>query len=299
MAQRLIDDGYQTFTPEEAEKRQGGTLDSLLELFGKGKVSEIAGATEAPSGFSLGGIGSSGNYILPAAGAYGMYDVLSSKRGGTGAGALQGLASGAAMGSYFGPWGAAIGGGVGALGSLFGGKSRTKVEEERRDALREQGIDLGGNKGWESNEKFKQSRNESDLLGKDITGAASMYSIFGPQYQKATEEARSQVGDALIKNQAIREHHGTIDVLSDKLSPDLSKQLNDILGSSVSEPRSDQGAQKKERQQAQTNNKRKRQEAIAEAILPKPTMPGAPAGYTGTATPSYDYQSLINKAMGR
>ncbi len=77
-----------------------------------------APGAEAPGMFDLSGIGGAGNAILPAAGAYGMYDLYKNKR--TGArGIGQGAASGAAMGSYFGPWGAGIGavlgGGYGAM----------------------------------------------------------------------------------------------------------------------------------------------------------------------------------------
>lgn len=88
---------------------------------------------QASGMFDLGGVGSAGNVLLPAAGAYGAYDLM--KRDvGPGRGALQGAASGAAIGSYFGPMGAGIGAGVGGLLGL--GKSffdNPSVREQVKD----------------------------------------------------------------------------------------------------------------------------------------------------------------------
>lgn len=97
----------------------------------------------APSGFSLGGIGSAGNYLLPAAGALGAFNLLSSENG-AGRGALQGGLSGAAMGSYFGPPGAIIGGAIGAgLGlaeSFFDNPSTKEIEKKRWGNLADSGV---------------------------------------------------------------------------------------------------------------------------------------------------------------
>lgn len=50
-----------------------------------------------------------------------------------------GAASGAAAGSAFGPWGALIGGGVGAVGGLFSGiSSADEVDKQREEFLREE-----------------------------------------------------------------------------------------------------------------------------------------------------------------
>lgn len=89
------------------------------------------------SGFSLAGIGRAGNYIAPAAGAFGLFDALSNDREGL-RGYLQSGLSGAGLGSYFGKIGAVVGAGLGILGKLGqdlfdSGKSR---EQKDRDSLR-------------------------------------------------------------------------------------------------------------------------------------------------------------------
>lgn len=100
----------------------------------------------APPGggmLSLGGIGSAGNVILPAAGAVGAANLLTSDidndRKGWIRGLGQGAASGAAMGSYFGAPGAAIGAGVGGLLGLaklaLRHKSTKDYQDERWGAL--------------------------------------------------------------------------------------------------------------------------------------------------------------------
>lgn len=90
-----------------------------------------------PSGFPLSGIGSAGNYIAPLAGGLGLYDALSNDREGL-RGYLQSGLSGAALGSYFGPAGAAIGAGLGLVGKLgqdlFGSK-KPRLQRDR-DTLR-------------------------------------------------------------------------------------------------------------------------------------------------------------------
>ncbi len=108
-----------------------------------------AAASSSPGMFSLSGIGSAGNVILPAVGAYGAYDLYKRQsgapRGNYGRGIGQGAASGAAIGSYFGPWGAAIGAGVGGLAGGIGaatgsGKSKNQM---KRDEIRKSLIDMG------------------------------------------------------------------------------------------------------------------------------------------------------------
>ncbi len=93
--------------------------------------------------FSLQGIGTQGNLLLPAAGAYGAYDLFN-RRNGAGRGALQGAASGAAIGSTFGPTGALIGAGIGgAVGlaeSFFDDPSTKELEKERWGGLADKGI---------------------------------------------------------------------------------------------------------------------------------------------------------------
>lgn len=103
----------------------------------------IVGAASEGGMFSLSGIGSAGNGILPAAGAVAAYDLINRdfKKNGAGwaRGGLQGAASGAAMGSFFGPPAALVGGiGGGLLGLAkvgFGHKSTKDYQNERWGAL--------------------------------------------------------------------------------------------------------------------------------------------------------------------
>jgi len=101
-----------------------------------------------PGMFSMEGLGSAGNALLPAAGALGGINLAISQGdapsggGRNMRGLLQGGASGAALGSYFGPPGAIIGGGIGALGGLAGslfGSSKGGMQmtrDEWRDSLK-------------------------------------------------------------------------------------------------------------------------------------------------------------------
>lgn len=105
-----------------------------------------AGASAAPGMFSLSGIGSAGNVMLPIAGTIGAYDTL--MHGGSfkpARGALEGAASGAAIGSYFGPEGALVGAGIGGLvglGEAVFGSSKGE-DQLHRDAVRKGLVDAG------------------------------------------------------------------------------------------------------------------------------------------------------------
>lgn len=97
-------------------------------------LAEIPGAPVAPGPFSFGGIGSAGNAILPVAGAIGAYDLFKNKRRGA-RGIGQGAASGAALGSYFGPWGA-------GAGAILGGAAGALQRESTRDVQKRHTKDL-------------------------------------------------------------------------------------------------------------------------------------------------------------
>ena len=96
-------------------------------------------AAQTPGMFSLSNIGASGNAILPAAGALGLYNLYSSNLGATNrpAGVAQGAASGAAMGSYFGPWGTAIGAGLGGIYGATQHESTADAQKRRWGGLSE------------------------------------------------------------------------------------------------------------------------------------------------------------------
>lgn len=243
-----------------------------------------AAAAEA-SGFELSGIGSSGNYILPAAGAYGLYDLYANRpeNVGHGSGYLQGAASGAALGSYFGPWGAGIGAGLGIAANALGigGKSRTKIEEERRQALADQGINVPNYdvKEWEENEAFRGSRKESDLKGGDIENAATFYGITG--YSQADQAKKEAIAQEAINQGLIREHHGTIDL---SMTPEYQKYLESQLGGGA--PTVSSGVN---RGAIEAEKKKQRKRAILDSIMPEITT-------DVTKAPRYDLNpgTLIN-----
>jgi len=155
-------------------------------------------APEAAGAFDLAGVGSAGNVLLPAVGAYGAYNLMDSQSdapsGGrrNSRGLLQGAASGAAMGSYFGAPGAIVGGilgGVGGLaGSVFGSSKggRQMTRDEWRAKILESGTplfdenyqgDLADGTTFDfGRDKFSFGKNENDIdLSKPTTKKAAAY----------------------------------------------------------------------------------------------------------------------------
>lgn len=210
----------------------------------------------APGGFSLSGVGSAGNYLLPMAGAMGAYDLFKNERRG-GRGIAQGAASGAAMGSYFGVPGAVIGGVIGGgvgLANNMSDKDRYKEEGRRVKKLLEAGVT-----GWDQlaagapeltrgrskdelvaieeakiaagkygNPKFAASRDVKDLNPEDIWG----YSAFGEKYGndwlgKFSEGQRKDIAKAYLDAGAVREGRGQISL---KETPDLTAKIQALLG---------------------------------------------------------------------
>lgn len=117
------------------------------KLMGGGAAAMAPAATTAAtasSPWSLSGIGSTGNYLLPAAGAVGALDLISNDRRGA-RGIVQGGLSGAAIGSNWGLPGAiaggAIGAGVGIAKTLEGGKSKDQQGRDKsRASLQQLGL---------------------------------------------------------------------------------------------------------------------------------------------------------------
>jgi hypothetical protein len=225
----------------------------------------VGGAVPAasPGLFSLSGFGGAGNALLPAAGLAGAYKTFTAnpENVGTGKGYAQGVlggaASGAAMGSYFGPVGMAVGGGVGATAGLLqnafgiGGESRTKGEQKAREQLAKQGINVenSGVKEWELNEKFKASRNEADLTGKDIINAAQLWQL--PGYATATPEKRQAIADEAIKQQVVRERLGQIEI-------NPNDAFNKFATEQLAAPAASTGGGDNRRQVAEAKKERKR-----------------------------------------
>lgn len=208
----------------------------------------ILSGTGSPGAFNLGGIGSSGNAILPIAGTIGMADLLANQRTGR-RGYLQGAASGAAMGSYFGPVGIGVGAlaGLGAAGAneLFD-TNKFKTEGNRLQKLIDQGINIPESlrapmlqkkgrskeelieeaKRTGGNVKFAESRSEADLRPEDIWGYSAFFKKFGNDWLGGlTEAQRRGIAQKALDAGAVREHHGTIDVDWGKveLPEDLTK----------------------------------------------------------------------------
>ncbi|OQB10434.1 MAG: hypothetical protein BWY21_00355 [Parcubacteria group bacterium ADurb.Bin216] len=228
---------------------------------------EIAsGGTSFFTGNSLLGPGAMGvgDYIPGVAGAIGLYDLSQNREKiGTGEGYLQGAASGAGIGwTLGGPVGAGIGAGVGILGNALGigGKSRTKIEQDRRAALKEQGIEIPNYdvKEWEENEAFRQSRDEKLLKGGDIENAASFYGIKG--YKDLEQAKKEAIAQKAIDLGLIREHHGTIDL---NMSDEYQKYLQEQLGAPT--PASSDGG---DRKQYEADDRRERKRRALREIMP-------------------------------
>lgn len=170
-----------------------------------------AAPAEAAGAFDLAGIGSSGNLVLPAAGAIGAYDLFKNKRRGK-RGVLQGAASGAAMGSYFGPWGTGIGAVVGLGAGLAQAKKSTKeVQADRWAATarpelsdKMKGYDYGTN-----NADFARTRDEKYLKADDIRVNPDNYNNVS-DWDKWNKAQQDTFLNDLLSNGKVREKKGGI-----------------------------------------------------------------------------------------
>ncbi|TXH58981.1 MAG: hypothetical protein E6Q97_00800 [Desulfurellales bacterium] len=229
------------------------------ELMGPG-IGAAVEASAPASPWALSGIGSAGNYLLPAAGAVGALDLFANKRDGA-RGVAQGAASGAAIGSTFGPTGALVGGGVGGLIGLANGllhKPKTKVEDSRYEKLRKKGVkgfeapfresryvdkgeilDLskpldfkGRNDAGEwTNNAFAFDRNEDNLTGTDVQGYALFGEAGGDKWGNLSLDKKIKIGDELLSKKLLREHHGTIDPTdSEAFQNEFSRLLTQYAG---------------------------------------------------------------------
>lgn len=211
----------------------------------------LAPGGEAATGmFDLGGIGSSGNVILPAVGAYGAYDVLTGDYG-TGRNALQGAASGAAMGSYFGPQGALIGGGIGLgaglIKGMFDHESTRDVAKKHTSGLLEQGKD---NPAWQSyvsgmREQHNQAAPDpskpfhggqygswdeykaAGLDAADLTGVYGNLKAYGPKWASLTQEQRQAITQENINSGLYNSKKGEVEISdSAKAQENYNKIVN-------------------------------------------------------------------------
>lgn len=200
---------------------------------GIGEVAAITPAAEAAaSGWSLGGIGSAGNYFAPALGAFGAYDALTNDYG-TGRSAAQMAGSGALIGSYFGmPWlGAGIGGAIGLGKSLFDQPSTRDIQKEHTGQLLKASTDPvyqnyvqgmraqhneappdpenpfhGGQYG--SFEEYKAA----GLDAADLTGVYGNIKTFGSEWANLTQAQRQAVTQGLIDADLYYSKKGEVEI---------------------------------------------------------------------------------------
>ena len=171
----------------------------------------VVDPTIGASGFEVGGIGSAGNYYLPALGAVGAYDVLSHDVGPV-RGGLEGAASGAAIGSYFGPPGALVGAGIGgAIGlgkSMFEKPSTKEIQAGRYKAAGvvnpyPEGHDFFEGTGGEQSRDERYLTPDAIRLNPDNWNAA-------PDYGSWTKDQQDQFLSDLLQNGKVQERKGGI-----------------------------------------------------------------------------------------
>lgn len=224
-----------------------------------------AAATEAgaTTGVSAAGMGS---VALPVAAAlYGayrghkMWNRLKDEGGGT-----SGAKTGVRVGfkpqnlAIFGTSSPMIGGLMGAVGN----QDRWQTEQNRLNALREQGyqgvpeLNLSGGRSKQQlideakatggNVQFAETRNEGTLTPQDIAGYASIIEKAGPQ---STLDQRLKLAADALNAGAVREHHGTVDVDWSKLGaqqPQMAQgfgmqQVQSPLVQALTKPQIDAG----------------------------------------------------------
>ncbi len=228
-----------------------------------------------PGAFSLSGIGSAGNAVLPAVGAIGAYDLFKNQRTGK-RGYLQGAASGAALGSFFGPLGTGIGA---ALGLAAGGANemmdtnKFKTEGNRLAKLQKRGINIPDalrapmelragrsreqlaaieqdkiNRGGYGNVDFAMSRDESKLKPEDIWGYSAFMDKFGNDWLGTfNEQQRRDIAQEALNAGAVKESKGSIDIDWNKIptnKPAVSaaKPVADAAKSPTNKPQTKLGS---------------------------------------------------------
>lgn len=88
--------------------------------------------------------------------------------------------------------------------------------------------------GWVNN-KFANSRNESDLTAKDIWGYSAFFDKYGNDWLgKFSEKQREDIANRALQRGAVREHHGTIDI---NWTPELQSEVDAITGNRTMVPK--------------------------------------------------------------
>lgn len=212
----------------------------------------VTGA-ETPGMFSLGGVGSAGNAILPAAGAFGVYDLATNDRGPVG-GAVEGAASGAAIGSFFGPPGAAIGAGIGGVAGLAKGffehKSTKQYEKERWGGLEDKGVanastayqanhPQGDSGVWQTGQFAGKKWNFADALTlakQDPTHFQHVYGnydTFGSDWSSYSDAQQKAIVSKLANEGLYKGDHGDVVITNE----DRARQIKDEILSGKAAPK--------------------------------------------------------------
>jgi len=163
----------------------------------------------------------------------------------------------------------------------FGGGTSTHQEEANRAELAKQGINVenAGVKEWENNPKFRESRNEADLVGKDIINAAQFYKNI-PGYDKFDAARKEAIANEALKQKLIREEHGQIDV---GMNAEFQKFL-DSQNAGTSSNNGSPGRRPGQHKQQASENKKQRQKAALVDIIPAEI----------TSAPRYDKIDVTN-----
>jgi hypothetical protein len=199
----------------------------------------------AVSGWDLANIGAGGNYILPAAGAVGAYDLLSNDYG-PGRGALQGAASGAAIGSYAGAPGALIGGAIGgAIGlgkGLMRHESTADVQKKHTAGLASQSDDpawqayLRGMRNQTTPDPSKpfaggqystwDEYKNAGLDSADLTGVYGNLKTFGPDWAKLNFDQQRAVTQGIIDAGLYNSKKGEVEITDEARARDIFKNIS-------------------------------------------------------------------------
>ena len=212
-----------------------------------------AAAESAPGAFSLGGIGSAGNAILPAVGALGAYDVLSNDYGPARSG-IEGAASGAAIGSYFGPPGAVVGGVAGGLiglgKSFFSQPSTRDIQKKHTSGLLAEAKD---NPQWQQYVQGMRAQHNAPppdpskpfhggqyaswdeykaagLDPADLTGVYGNLKVYGPQWSSLSFDQQKAVTQANINSGIYDSKKGEVEIID---PAQAKKNLEMVLSGQV------------------------------------------------------------------
>lgn len=162
----------------------------------------------------LGGIGGTGNLILPGLGLLGAYHIGSNQDMSRGQGALEGMASGAAIGSFFGPIGAGVGAGIGGLGGLLatGKKTTRQRTNEKFDKLSDSAVSEEYKNMLDSaRQQSLAMKGNDELDNKDALALSNTYAplrTYGEDWAKLEEAQRRAIMEKALEENLIESRKG-------------------------------------------------------------------------------------------